>query len=177
MGGAKCTCILAEEVSAAGKEIVRTKSKELDADGPEAKEDERQQTPPDPQAEEEKRRVSNCATTPPSQIPAVSKAAEKSRRRRSSRDANDPLTKLKAVLRKRFKDPIAAFNALDLDGDKALEPSEFRKMLENVGKNAGWDEETIKTLSGSAKNIFAHMDTNKDGHVTVKEFRKSFSSV
>lgn len=59
---------------------------------------------------------------------------------------------------KKKPDPEAAFKRLDKDGDGSITEAEF------VGKQEG--EKATK-----AKEIFAARDTNKDGKISLEEFK------
>eukprot|EP00928_Gymnodinium_smaydae_P073548 TRINITY_DN56737_c0_g1_i1.p1 TRINITY_DN56737_c0_g1~~TRINITY_DN56737_c0_g1_i1.p1 ORF type:complete len:210 (+),score=53.98 TRINITY_DN56737_c0_g1_i1:70-699(+) len=87
-------------------------------------------------------------------------------------DKADPLVKLRELLKKSYKDPKKAFSALDKDGDASLSPDEFKTMLLSCGKECGWPDEMRSFMKDHVDAIFASMDGNADGSVTLQEFKK-----
>eukprot|EP00928_Gymnodinium_smaydae_P034245 TRINITY_DN2431_c0_g2_i1.p1 TRINITY_DN2431_c0_g2~~TRINITY_DN2431_c0_g2_i1.p1 ORF type:complete len:219 (+),score=67.53 TRINITY_DN2431_c0_g2_i1:66-722(+) len=85
---------------------------------------------------------------------------------------DDPLEKLKTVLKKSFKDPKEAFSALDKDGDTSLSREEFKTMLLSSGTKCKWNNDITSFMEENVNMIFDAMDGNEDGTVTLKEFKK-----
>lgn len=90
-------------------------------------------------------------------------------------EAVDGIKKLKALLRKTFKDPLDAFKSLDKDGDTELNMEEFREMLAKVGIEQSWADDDCAAITNVADVVFVQMDLDKDGAVTRKEFKRALT--
>jgi len=90
-------------------------------------------------------------------------------------EAVDGIKKLKALLRKTFKDPLDAFKSLDKDGDTELNMEEFREMLATVGTEQSWADDDCAAIINVADVVFVQMDLDKDGAVSRKEFKRALT--
>lgn len=74
------------------------------------------------------------------------------------------LNKFKAFIKKHFKNPMHAFEGLDLDGSKAIQFEEFKKLL------------NLRRYDGDIDKVFAELDKDKDGGITWDEFRSQIDT-